>query len=113
MQIRRITVHAGRTFNHPHEDFSNLKPSVCLEAELAEGDDPKKCTQLLQQQAEGLVEDHKQQLLRSLEELYQLSTRQAEVRGLQRQLSQAQSRLDEIRKEHPELALTNGEEAQP
>jgi hypothetical protein len=28
MHITRIVVFAGRTFNHPHEDYSNLKPSV-------------------------------------------------------------------------------------
>lgn len=73
-----------------------------MEATLAEGEDVAGATKALQQQAEGLVEDHKQGLLRSIEELYQLSTRQAEVIGLQRQLQSAQDRLDTIRKENPE-----------
>lgn len=108
MTITKITVTAGRTFNHPHEQFSNLRPEVTLEATLAEGANPVEAVKALQAQAEGLVEDHKQGMLRSLEELYQLTERQAEMRGLQKQLKMAQDRLEEIRTKHPELRLTNG-----
>lgn len=109
MKINTITVSAGRTFNHPHEQYSNLRPEVVLHATLAEGEDAAAAAKALQAQAEGLVEDHKQAMLRSIEELYQLSERQAELRGLQRELERAQLRMAEIRKEHPELQLTNGE----
>lgn len=34
MQIVRITVHAGCTFNHPHESYSNFRPGITLEAEV-------------------------------------------------------------------------------
>lgn len=105
MTISNIIVRAGRTFNHPHEQYSNLKPEVELRADLTEGDDPKACAKALQVQAEGLVEDHKQGLLKSIEELYQLTTRQAEMRGLERELQKTQARLEEIRKETPGLAL--------
>jgi hypothetical protein len=37
--------------------------------------------------------------------LHDLTERQAEVRGLQKELERAQSRLKEIRSEHPQLAL--------
>ena len=80
-----------------------------MTADLIDGEDTISATRQLQQEAEGLVEDHKQGLLKSLEELYQLSERQAEVMGLQRQLNTAQTRLNEIRSENPELALTNGD----
>ena len=33
-KITEITVSAGRTFNHPHESFSNLKPHVALKVEV-------------------------------------------------------------------------------
>lgn len=105
MKINSITVTAGRTFNHPHEDYSNLRPSVSMTATLDAGEDATKCAQELQARAEQLVEDHKRGLLASLEELYQLTTKQAEMRGLQRELSRAQERLAEIRKEHPTLQL--------
>lgn len=80
-----------------------------MEATLTDGEDAQIAAKVLQGQAEQLVEDHKQNLLHSIEELYQLSERQAEVRGLQKQLTQAQDRLTEIRKENPELnLLTDG-----
>lgn len=105
MKITNIVVRAGRTFNHPHESYSNLKPEVELTATLEDGDDAKTAVQHLQTQAEGLVEDHKQGLLKSIEELHQLSERTAEVQGLQRQLEQAQARLNMIREQNPELKL--------
>lgn len=103
MNVTRIVVSAGRTFNHPHEQYSNLRPEVTLEASLEDGEDPADAVKGLQARAEGLVEDHKRSMLRSIEELYQLSERQAEMRGLQRELERAQGRLDELRKTHPEL----------
>lgn len=105
MKITNIIVRAGRTFNHPHEQYSNLKPEVELRAELQDGDDAAACAKQLQAQAEGLVEDHKQGLLKSIEELYQLSERQSEMRGLQRELERTQSRLEAIRRENPGLAM--------
>jgi hypothetical protein len=111
MTIDKIQVTAARTFNHPHESYSNLRPAVILTATLAPDEDASTCVKNLQQQAEGLVEDHKAGLLKSLEELYQLTERQAEVRGLEGQLRRAQTRLEEIRKENPGLVLIgNGEE---
>jgi hypothetical protein len=108
MKVTNIIVRAGRTFNHPHEQYSNLKPEVELRAELAEGDNPAECAKALQAQAEGLVEDHKQGLLKSINELYEMTEKQTEMIGLQRQLTQAQSRLDEIRRQHPGLAALPG-----
>lgn len=99
MTINQITVTAGRTFNHPHEQYSNLRPEVVLVATLEAGEDAAAATKKLQAQAEGLVEDHKQGMLKSIEELYQLSERQAEIRGLQQQLERAQQRLTQIRTE--------------
>lgn len=109
MKIKQITVTAGRTFNHPHESYSNLRPEVALVAELLDDDDPLVATRELQQRAEGLVEDHKNGLLKSIEELHQLTEQQAEMRGLQQQLKAAQDRINQIREKHPELQLSNGE----
>jgi len=103
MKITEVTVTAGRTFNHPHETYSNLRPDVTLKACLDADDDPNIAAKALQARAEWLVEDHKQGLLTSIEELYQLSQRQAEVRALQRELQRAQDRLEEIRNQHPEV----------
>lgn len=111
MKITNIVVRAGRTFNHPHEQYSNLKPEVELTATLDESDNPAEAVKQLQSRAEGLVEDHKQGLLKSIEELHNLTERQSEMRGLERQLTNAQTRLEEIRKENPQLTLLTAQSA--
>jgi hypothetical protein len=105
MKITTITVTAGRTFNHPYEQYSNLRPEVTMSATLDDGEDPHVAARDLQQRAEGLVEDHKASLLNSIEELHLLTERQAEMRGLEMQLKRAQDRLTEIRKENAALQL--------
>jgi hypothetical protein len=105
MKINTIQVTAGRTFNHPHEQYSNLRPEVVMTATLSETENPAEAVKHLQAQAEQLVEDHKRGLLASIEELYQLTERQAEMRGLQQELERAQKRLEAIRSENPTLQL--------
>ncbi len=105
MKINTIQVTAGRTFNHPHEQYSNLRPSVTMVATIEDGEDAAKATRELQAKAEQIVEDHKQGLLHSIEQLYQLTERQAEMRGLQNELERAQKRLEAIRAENPTLQL--------
>lgn len=109
MTIKTITIQAGRCFNHPYEQYSNLRPEITLHADLADGDDPIACAKELQQQAETLVEDHKRTMLRSIEELHRLTERQAEMRRLGDEMKRVQTRLDEIREEHPQLELSNKE----
>jgi len=106
LQITEIIVNAGRTFNHPYESFSNLRPSVTLKATLVDGEDAIAAAKDLQAKAEELVEDHKRNLLEQLEELYQLTQRQQEMASLEAGLRKAQNRIDEIRKENPQLALS-------
>ena len=105
MNITKIVVRAGRTFNHPHEQYSNLKPEVELTATLDGTEDAAAATRQLQSQAEGLVEDHKQGLLKSIEELYRLTEQQSELRGLQSELTRTQQRIEAIRAQHPDLKL--------
>lgn len=111
MKVTEIVVSAGRTFNHPHEDYSNLKPQVTLKAALGEGDDPVAATKQLQALADGLVEDHKQGMLKSIEELHRLTEAQQRMIGLSRQLKANQDEIDRIRAEWPalnQLSLTEG-----
>jgi hypothetical protein len=103
MNITEITVSAGRTFNHPHEDYSNLKPQVTLKAVPGPGEDAIECVRTLQRRAEELVEDHKRHLLASLEELHRLGLAREKMIGLARQLKANQDELDAIRKEWPDL----------
>lgn len=101
MKITSINVTAGRTFNHPYEDYSNLRPELKLTAELEEGEDPVEAVRNLQARAEGLMEDHKNSMLKNLEELHHLSQAQAEAQGLENSLRRSAERLDALRKEHP------------
>ncbi len=105
MEITEITVSAGRTFNHPYETYSNLRPGVTVKATLAPGENPTKAINELQALAEKTVEDHKQALLHSLEELHYLTEDQRDMTTLAEQITRSQQRLDEIRKQHPQLTL--------
>jgi len=105
MQVTEISVSAGRTFNHPYESFSNLKSYLTLKATLDEGEDPAAVAKGLQAKAEQLVEDHKQNMLKSLEELNNLTIAQQEMISLERQLKSAQERINELRKNNPQLEI--------
>jgi small-conductance mechanosensitive channel len=109
MQITEIVVSAGRTFNHPFEQFSNLRPNVTLKATLSPEDDPAKAMNELQAMAEKSVEDHKQALLHSIEELHYLTEAQRNMTSLAEQITRSQRQLEEIRKAHPQLSLPDGE----
>lgn len=110
MKVTEIVVSAGRVFSHPFESYSNLKPQITLKAALDPGEDPATAVKALQAQAEGLVEDHKRNLLSSIRELHRLTERQSEVAALERSLQSAQERLDAIRREQADgLALPEPE----
>jgi len=111
MEISEITVSAGRTFNHPYETYSNLRPSVTVKAYLAPGENAQKAINDLQALAEKTVEDHKQALLHSLEELHYLTQAQRDMTTLAEQITRSQQRLEEIRKRHPQLSLPEMEDS--
>ncbi len=108
MQITEITVNAGRTFNHPYEQYSNLRPSVTLKATLVDGDDPMEAAKTLQAKAESLVEDHKRMMLMTIRRLYELSQTEQEIASVESQLNQAQMRLKNLRIEQGAMHLDNG-----
>ncbi len=114
MKVTEIVVSAGRTFNHPYEQYSNLRPQVTLKATLDDGDDPAVAAKELQGKAEKLVEDHKQNMLRTLQELHKLSVAKQEMFDVARRLGELNNRLAELREENPQLLLpTRGEGATP
>lgn len=112
MRVTEITVGAGRTFNHPFESFSNLRPSVTFKAELQDGDDPATVARDLQAKAESLVEDHKQFMLTSLRNLHYLTEAQRRYTTLQEQIKQAQADLENLRSENPQLELPAADEGE-
>lgn len=112
MKVTTIVVTAGRTFNHPFESYSNLRPEVSITATVEEGEGPDDAVRKLQARAEQLVEDHKANMLRSIEELQNLSVARQEIQGLQQTITRGQQRLDLLRKQHPELGLITAGENQ-
>ena len=103
MKITEIKVTAGRTFNHPHETYSNLRPEVELHASLEDGEDATAAAKKLQQQAEQLVEDQKANMLQALEDAYQMGEAKQRMIGLARQLQGAQTELDKLRRQWPQM----------
>lgn len=101
MEVNEIIVSAGRTFNHPYESYSNLRPQVTLKATLSPGEDAVAATRQLQQTAEKVVEEHKQHLLDSIEELMQLQRAEREIADLGRSIQRQQEKLDELRGRYP------------
>lgn len=55
MKVTEITVHAGRTFNHPFEQFSNFRPGLSMTASLEEGEDQIFTYRALATMAEDLI----------------------------------------------------------
>lgn len=108
MQITEIIVNAGRTFNHPYEQFSNLRPAVTLKATLQETDDPDQSVKQLQAKAESLVEDHKRMMLTTIRRLYELSRTEQEIASVESQLTSAQERLKNLRIEQGAMRFSEG-----
>ena len=100
MKVTEVIVSAGRTFNHPFESYSNLKPAITLKATLDESDDTEACVKALQQRAERMVEDHKTALLAAITELEDMRSASQELTSLESQMARAQARLDELRTRH-------------
>jgi len=97
LKVIEITVGAGRVVNHPYESYSNLKPSISLKAEIGEGEDWEQCLKELQAKAERLIEDHKQNLLKSIIDIEDMKRAQREAADLERQINNAQQKLDRLR----------------
>ncbi len=89
MKITQITVKAGRTFNHPFESYSNLRPEVELTATVDDGESPIEAAAELQETAEKLVEDHKTKML---DRIYSLQRTQTVTNNLARIYLEGMSR---------------------
>jgi hypothetical protein len=106
MIITEICVTAARTFNHPHESYSNLRPAVSMTATLAAGEDADVAVAALQARAETLVEDHKAAMLASLDAIAEMTTIDSETARLEEQLKAAHARLQALLAKRRELPAT-------
>lgn len=98
MKISNIHVSAGRTFNHPFEQYSNFRCDVQLQAGLEPDEDPIKAVQDLQAQVEKIAEDHKQDLLKNIRELERIARCNDEISQLEERMRQADERLKGLRR---------------
>ena len=104
MEIKQITVTAGRTFNHPFEQYSNLRPELTITATLAPGEDLDHATRTLQARAEKLMEQHKENLLETISLVEQEKSRRAEVERIRRQINQTRADLENAQQGKTQLA---------
>jgi len=109
VNINKIVVSAGRTFNHPYESYSNLRPHVQLTATLDETDDAEKCVKDLQAKVEMMVEDHKKTLLDSLHKLEEMQRREREITKLESLIRISQQSLQNLRDNPIEEPLMLGQ----
>jgi len=98
MKIHNIHVSAGRTFNHPFEQYSNFRCDVQLQAGLEPDEDPMKATQELQATVEKIAEDHKQDMLKNIRQLEKISRCNDEISALEERMAQADSRIKDLRR---------------
>lgn len=112
MEIRKVSVSAGRVVNHPTETYSNLRPSLHIEADLAPEDDAEQCIKQLQAKAESLVEDHKNQLVQALIDIESMKEREREMARLESELNRAQTRLESLR-QHEEASVSFFDQLEP
>lgn len=119
--VKEITVQAGTVFSHPYESYSNLRPSVTLRAVVADGEDPIEATKALQGQADGLLADHKADILRSLARENAVKEARYGINEWRRHIhngfnpDKRWDEIDEIAKGFPELAglAEEAKKAQP
>lgn len=97
MRIDEIKVSAGRTFNHPYEQYSNLRCDVHLNAKLDDGEDAIEATKQLQARAEEICEGHKVTLIKNLHDLERLARQTEEISQLERRIQEAQSKLKDLK----------------
>lgn len=109
MQVTEIVISAGRTFNHPFEDYSNLRPNVTLKATVTEADDFEQCVKNLQAKAESMVQDHKVALLQAIHDHQQLMLQEREIKTLESMIKTSQEKLEHIRSQADTKQLEIGE----
>lgn len=108
MKVTEITVHAGRTFNHPYEQYANFKPGLSLRATLDDGEDPTAVTKALQAHAEKMAEEQKQQVLADLHQLERHARMTSSIAATERQIENLQRELATL-KQTSQLETTKGD----
>lgn len=67
MKITSIAATAGRTFNHPYEQFANFRFELAFNADLEDGEDAGQALALLKARTEAEADAHKGAILADIE----------------------------------------------
>jgi hypothetical protein len=94
MKIVRITAHAGCTFNHPHEQYSNFRPGITLEAEVEKRDDLEVVVKELQAATQELLDAEKARILADCGRVHKVRLLKAEMAAFIEQANSAQADID-------------------
>jgi hypothetical protein len=97
MKVTKIIVSAGRTFNHPYEDYSDLKSQITLKATVDDGENFEDAVKELQRKAETMVQDHKMALLDAIHKYTMMSRKEQEIQRLESLIKTAQDDLARAR----------------
>jgi hypothetical protein len=65
-RVTEITVHAGTSFNHPYEQFSNFKPGISLTVQIDEDADRADVLRAWQARAHDVITEEKARILEGL-----------------------------------------------
>lgn len=84
MNIERITLTAGRTFNHPHERFANFRFDISLQIQLGPEDDSARVLKQFHAELELSAEQHKKRILEECERLYKIECLESILSDLRR-----------------------------
>lgn len=106
MKITRITVHAGRTFNHPYERYANYRFDLSLEADLNPDEEPGLQLVTLQRLAEGYADEHKAAILSECERLQSIERLQDQIKYLKAPIPEWSDETVDRRSEQLKEAMT-------
>ncbi len=97
MKITEVIVSAGRTFNHPHEQYSNLRPGLTIKATPEEGETLEQINSVLREKAEKLIEADKGRMIADIINLEEITRRNNETLRLESLIRASTNKLNELR----------------
>ena len=95
MKIVEITVSSGTTFNHPHEQYCNFRPSITLKASVVEENIIASIIGL-QETADKLVRDHRKAILDRIARGREVEHTEYELERLQHDMKEIGLALDKV-----------------
>lgn len=105
MQIKRITVRAGRVVPHPLHAYGNLKSDLEIVADLDDGEDAESVRKELQAKVESDVEQHVYELKEGIRGLQDSVNTRQRIARLESELTAKSKELDDLKSEFDDRPL--------